>query len=225
MSARLARSVFSSATRRAQASASSSARTVSRRAMSTTSHGSAVSSDTPWIIGSAVFFGPLLLYLLSPSAKKQSHPVHNDKRDFPTLGHGHGHEHAPAKAVEPMLMKDDEGSVADVGASSAVAEASDIPKDSQSAEEHDQLVAAASEGAEASEAKVPISETRLATEGTKPSVEKPPVPEVNSDSESAKGKKIGTFQEEGESGPTDLSVAQEASQKGVAPKQAAEAHN
>jgi hypothetical protein len=42
--------------------------------------------------------------------------------------------------------------------------------------------------------------------------EKPAVVEASSESESAEGKKSGTFQQEGESGPTDLSVAGEASQ-------------
>jgi len=42
--------------------------------------------------------------------------------------------------------------------------------------------------------------------------EKPLVAEGHSESESAEAKKSGTFQQEGETGPTDLSVAREASQ-------------
>lgn len=42
--------------------------------------------------------------------------------------------------------------------------------------------------------------------------EKPLVAEASSESENAEGKKSDTFQQEGETGPTDLSVAQESSQ-------------
>jgi len=104
-------------------------------------------------------------------------------------------------------MKDDEGTVADVGSSIAVAEGSDVPKDSQSPEVQAALLATASEAAESSEGKVTAAEAK-------------------SESESAEGdNKSGTFQQEGETGPTDLSVAREAAQKGVAPKQVAEANN
>ncbi|KAK0504153.1 hypothetical protein EDD18DRAFT_489234 [Armillaria luteobubalina] len=48
---------------------------------------SAGSSDTPWIIGSAVVFGPLLAYLLKPDGKKKDH--HHAKS-----------EHKPEPVVE-----------------------------------------------------------------------------------------------------------------------------
>ena len=46
-----------------------------------------------------------------------------------------------------------------------------------------------------------------------PSQEKVPAAEAKSESESAEGdNKLGTFQQEGETGPTNLSVAREAAQ-------------
>ncbi|KAH9948869.1 hypothetical protein B0H21DRAFT_205986 [Amylocystis lapponica] len=65
-----------------------------QRLMSTAEHGEAKQgSDTPWMIGSAVIFGPAFIYLLSPSSKKASH--------------GSVHAHKPASAPPPV--KDDEG--------------------------------------------------------------------------------------------------------------------
>jgi hypothetical protein len=70
---------------------------------------------------------------LSPSARKSHHSEHKDKHDFPALLQD---DHAkvlkdahvvpePATDVEkpePELMKDDEGAVADVASSIALAE-------------------------------------------------------------------------------------------------------
>lgn len=111
--------------------------------MSAESHGAhSKKSDMPWVIGAAVVFGPGFLYLLSPSARKShaEHAVHHDHHDFPTLGkgdqsHSQVSESQQTEETErPEIMKDDEGTPADVSASIALSQESDVPKDSQSSE-------------------------------------------------------------------------------------------
>ena len=71
-----------------------------------------------------------LLYLLSPSARKNTPVVHNDKHDYPTSKtHDHPTTPQPAKKeeeaaapAEKVTLKDDEGKEADVTASLALAE-------------------------------------------------------------------------------------------------------
>ncbi|KAK2465378.1 hypothetical protein APHAL10511_002732 [Amanita phalloides] len=124
MASRAARAVFSAAVR-VTARPTRVVHHIGRRYNSTSSHGSsATSSDTPWIIGSALVFGPALLYLLSPSARKNTaaHAVHDGD---------HGHEStadAPAPAHTEVKMKDDEGTEQNVTESLAVAEHEDVPK-------------------------------------------------------------------------------------------------
>ncbi|KAG7445813.1 uncharacterized protein BT62DRAFT_994735 [Guyanagaster necrorhizus] len=43
------------------------------------------SSDTPWIIGSAVVFGPLFLYLLAPDGKKDHHHDKSEHKSEPAV--------------------------------------------------------------------------------------------------------------------------------------------
>jgi len=75
------------------------------------------------MIGSLVFFGPALLYLLSPSARKNTHGVHNDHRDFPALKKHEGHSSESAVAVPVTeTMKDDEGTEANVSSSMALSQ-------------------------------------------------------------------------------------------------------
>ncbi|PPQ85169.1 hypothetical protein CVT25_004176 [Psilocybe cyanescens] len=193
MSARLARSAFQSATRRAQTTVSSSAARVSRRAMSSTS-GGAKSSDTPWIIGASLVFGPAFLYLVSPSARKNQHGIHNDHKEYPTLKHN---ADAP-KHDEPVeLMKDDEGTEANVGASIALSEGSDVPKDSQSPEKQAEL------HTDAETAAVPEEKSETGDAQEEDGHKHTP--------------KAGTYQKEGEHGPVDQEVAQEGAKKGVLP--------
>ncbi|KAF9481214.1 hypothetical protein BDN70DRAFT_876689 [Pholiota conissans] len=112
--------------------------------MSSTSHGAqAKSNDTPWIVGSTLLFLPAFLYLVSPSARKKEHLAHEDKHDYPTLKTKKEPAPEPVTAPEPVkaeaapveLLADDEGTVADVGASIAVSEGADVPNDSQAPEE------------------------------------------------------------------------------------------
>jgi len=61
---------------------------------------------------------PQLLYLLSPSARKNTHGVHDDHHDFPALK-----QHQTSK-TEPAveIIKDDEGTEANVASSIALSE-------------------------------------------------------------------------------------------------------
>jgi len=188
MSARLARTIFASATRRTPTSVPLSVGRVSRRTMSATSHASAKSSgDTPWMIGSLLVFGPALLYLLSPSAKKNTHGVHNDHRDFPALQKQDGHQAEPAAAAPVEILKDDEGTEANVASSIALSEESDVPNDSTSTESNAETLTAAKTE------EVPVSEE----------------PATTSEPEASEGAPEGTEKSEtsGEEAPTDVSKA------------------
>ncbi|GBE83044.1 hypothetical protein BKA93DRAFT_822505 [Sparassis latifolia] len=98
----------------------------SRRLMSTAQH-SEPGSDKPWIIGSALFFGPLALWLLIPTVKKADDSSH---------GHNPSHGHVPSKTLVPV--KDDEGTevaAAEVQTTMQDAFNTDSPKDAEVAEE------------------------------------------------------------------------------------------
>ncbi|KAF9525530.1 hypothetical protein CPB83DRAFT_885554 [Crepidotus variabilis] len=214
MSARLARSAFHNAARRAQTTIGSSLPRMSRRMASTASHGAA-KSDTPWIVGSLLIFGPAFLYLVSPTARKTEHHIdHKDKHEHPALlndEHSKVLEDKAEKAEKPKpeVVQDDEGTPADVSSSVAVAQfkqSTDSPKEGQSAEKHESLKAAA--------------ESEGSKEPEQPVAEKP-----TSESSGNKDEKSGTFREEGDSSPTDLGKARDAAKEGVPPKKVAEGEN
>ncbi|PBK75012.1 hypothetical protein ARMSODRAFT_951078 [Armillaria solidipes] len=121
------------------------------------------SSDTPWIIGSAVVFGPLFLYLLKPDGKKEDHhhaksehkpePVVEEKEaesepepEAPAPAAEESTPEPPAAAEaepaaettsEPATITDDEGtpvSAEEVKESIQQAEASDAPKEAAAEE-------------------------------------------------------------------------------------------
>uniref|UniRef100_A0A0W0F1X9 Uncharacterized protein n=1 Tax=Moniliophthora roreri TaxID=221103 RepID=A0A0W0F1X9_MONRR len=140
MTSRAARQFFSSSLRSA-ARPAFRAQHAGRRGMSSTPQEVKKGSDMPWIIGSAVVFGPAvstllpldasgnlsgqplplqLLYLVSPSSRKTAPHVAHDKHDK----HGHG-----SQSHAPLPMKDDEGTVADVSGSVAKAEACPVAED------------------------------------------------------------------------------------------------
>ncbi|KAH0586415.1 hypothetical protein J132_01316 [Termitomyces sp. J132] len=192
-----ARQSLTSTARASLRSASSTFRAGARRLNSHTA--STPKSDKPWIIGSALLFGPAFLYLISPSARKNTGHVHNDAHDFP--GHKKHALEPVAKPAEPepepeptvttepepVLMKDDEGTEVNI-ADSLVASADDVPK-----------ADAVSQG----------TTSEAASEA--PAV--PKEPEVSKDAS-------GTFQENGSEGPTDLGEARKAAKVGVEPKKA-----
>ncbi|KAJ7217201.1 hypothetical protein GGX14DRAFT_602560 [Mycena pura] len=89
-------------------------------------------SDMPWVIGAVIVSGPLLAYLLRDTVAIKKRIAAGDH------GHGHGHDahgngaHTAGETHEehatPAVMKDDEGTPADVTSSIENAEASDVPK-------------------------------------------------------------------------------------------------
>jgi hypothetical protein len=65
-----------------------------------------------------------IAYLVSPSARKNTHAVHNDKKEYPGLKKksetaGSGEQH-----LKPVMMTDDEGKEENVAGSLALAEVS-----------------------------------------------------------------------------------------------------
>ncbi|KAI9573691.1 hypothetical protein HD554DRAFT_919957 [Boletus coccyginus] len=102
---RLFSSSLRSPTRASLNTAARSPRTaLIRRTMSSESHAGhgSTSSDRPWIIGSALVFGPLFLYLVSPSARKGSH-VHTDH------GHNAHHDEREVKHIQNVESHQEEG--------------------------------------------------------------------------------------------------------------------
>lgn len=131
----------------------SSFATFSRRTMASAaphaSHGN-YGSDTPWMVGSALVFGPAVLYLLSPSARKTSH-AHEAEHSQSAHRGDTSHHVEPHTAATPT-MKDDEGtevSGEEIKQSMEQAFVADSPKDAQ---EHEEAVAKGEEtSAESSE--------------------------------------------------------------------------
>lgn len=97
-------------------------------------------SDTPWIIGSALVFGPMMLYLVSPSARKTTH-AHESQHSHSAHRSDASHHVEPQLAAETPAMKDDEGtevSGEEIKQSMEQAFDADSPKD---AREHEEAVA------------------------------------------------------------------------------------
>ncbi|KAG1902030.1 uncharacterized protein F5891DRAFT_1027072 [Suillus fuscotomentosus] len=119
---------------RANHSVRSSFAAFSRRTMASAgphaSHGN-YGSDTPWMIGSALVFGPAVLYLLSPSARKTAHESEHSHN-------AHRSDASDHVEPQPSAMKDDEGtevSGEEIKQSMKQAFDMDSPKDAQKHEE------------------------------------------------------------------------------------------
>ncbi|KAI0044420.1 hypothetical protein FA95DRAFT_1574490 [Auriscalpium vulgare] len=185
-------------------------RLVPRRLMSASAHAPKASTDTPWLIGSALVFIPTIGYLLSPAA-----------RDTPQKAHaagGHGSPKVPAETVphssEPVTT-DDEGtavSASDVKSSISKAVNEDSPKE-----------AASTEAAGLPEAADTSSSSEKYHDGA---------PGQTADSEGAHEQKekpheepkLGTVQNEDDTSakPVSQGAPRELSKKGSSPKEAAE---
>ncbi|KAH9480365.1 hypothetical protein JR316_0006963 [Psilocybe cubensis] len=204
MSARLARSAFQSAARRAQTTLSSSASSVSRRTMSSAS-GNAKSSDTPWIVGATLVFGPAFLYLVSPTGRNSTKSVHNDLKEHPTLKRHDAAPHKPeevAAAAPVEIMTDDEGTEANVGATIALSQGSDVPKESQSPEKQAELLT------DAETAGVPKQKSEPASA---------PAQEGSDGDAHEHIPKASSFKKEGEGGPVEMEVPEQKAVEGVTP--------
>ncbi|KAF4617507.1 hypothetical protein D9613_005753 [Agrocybe pediades] len=205
---RLARTAFQAATRRTAATPATTMR-VSKRAMSASSHaGAKTKSDTPWLVASALVFGPAFLYLVSPSARKKEHLPHNDKHDFPNL-QTKTSSTPESKSAPVELMKDSEGTEANVASSIELAQTTDSPNEQQSPEK-------AAEIREDAEAEGASSEASSQDNAG-------PAPEtVGKSPEGEQTTKEGSHQRKGETGITSQDVGKESAQKGITPKTASE---
>ncbi|KAG0707068.1 hypothetical protein DFH29DRAFT_74929 [Suillus ampliporus] len=139
---------------RASHNVRSSCAVFSRRTMASTAphapHGN-YGSDTPWMIGSALVFGPAMLYLLSPSSRKTDH-AHASEHSHSAHRSDASHHAEPEPAAETSALKDDEGtevSGEEIKKSMEQAFDADSPKDAQ---EHEEAVVKGEEtSAESSE--------------------------------------------------------------------------
>ncbi|KAH8082023.1 hypothetical protein BXZ70DRAFT_910850 [Cristinia sonorae] len=174
------------------------AQNASRRSMSSSAH-STPKSDKPWIIASALVFGPAAVYLLSPPAKAKAHDAHHASlpKHNPT-------PHTPIPDT-PLPVKDDEGTevpAKEVEDSAKAAFNDDSPKDAQASEE----------------GKSEQPEGESTPEEPKP--EEPAVPE-GADPETAETEQKEKPSAQTEESPNDLGEARERSKSGQAPKDAA----
>ncbi|KAF9468644.1 hypothetical protein BDZ94DRAFT_1317808 [Collybia nuda] len=210
MSFRAAQPIFSTTARaslRAQRANVSGVRMGGRR-MNSSHVPPKTSSDKQWIIVSSLVFGPAFLYLVSPSARKSTHSAHNDKHDFPAPKTAkHVPETVKEPEPEPVIMKDDEGTEANVAESLQQAESADVPKAASAAPIETETAATTNEQP---------TENSSAPEGQKETAD------ADSSASKEDSEAKGTFQESGEKGPTDMGTAREAAAEGIPPKEAKE---
>lgn len=199
----------SPASARLKSRAQRSASTTERAASSHTASPQRSSSPPPP-------FGPAFLYLVSPSGRKSvAHAqVHDDKHDFPTLNVA-SHDSHPAFPVSQnkVVMKDDEGTAADVTSSLALAEEANGPKDDVPEEKFQATKAAAS--AEPIEAPKVESSTTVPSKAAEPDHESIGKPK---EERSATTQKPGTEGPEGQDAAREASVVHDQSPKEYADK-------
>ncbi|KAL4244492.1 hypothetical protein ABKN59_011597 [Abortiporus biennis] len=211
------------------------ARNAGRRTMSSAHHAQK-SSDTPWIIGSSLVFGPALIYLLSPSGKSKVHKTadHHAKKHEPKVYPDVAAAEATSTATTSPL-KDDEGSevsAAEVSSSLQTAYNEDSPKDAQTAEEQGATGGAAltdSDGETVSAADINASsaqafstdspaDAQASEEASTASSESANV--ETAQAEKPAGDHPGTLQGESSQGAADLGEARERAKAGQDPKTA-----
>ncbi|KAH7927780.1 hypothetical protein BV22DRAFT_249174 [Leucogyrophana mollusca] len=180
----------------------------SRRTMSSGAPHSSGGSDTPWMVGSALVFGPALLYLLSPSSRKPAH-AHIEKHD----AHRNDANVKEPEAEEAPAMTDDEGteaSGAEIKESTDRAFSTDSPKDAQAAEEKEASEPAPSESSDAPAEQGEPSESEGSTQTKGADAISTPSPEDKAQKEA-----------EGESNePTNIGEAREQAVDEQPPKKA-----
>ncbi|KAJ7812903.1 hypothetical protein B0H13DRAFT_2143582 [Mycena leptocephala] len=130
MASRLSRQAFSTTTRAARSVRSNvhpARRLMSADAAAGAHHEFKPKSDVPWIVGAVVIAGPALAYLLRDTVaiKKKIAAGHHehDSHDAHAV-HAEAHEDHAA----PAVVKDDEGTEAEVSGATNAATAADAPK-------------------------------------------------------------------------------------------------
>ncbi|TFY70966.1 hypothetical protein EVG20_g2050 [Dentipellis fragilis] len=169
--------------------------------------GGSSGSDRLWQIGSAAIFLPTLAYLLSPGSRASAHDAHKAPAHSAPETPAKAEQPAPAaaevtetKAEAEVVTTDDEGTevpAEEIKESNARAFATDAPQDASAAEVAETKFDSGKPGQ--------TSESETSHEQSEK-----PQPEP----------KTGTVQSSGETGPTDLGDAREASTSGKQPKEA-----
>ncbi|GJE88484.1 hypothetical protein PsYK624_045670 [Phanerochaete sordida] len=178
-------------------------RTVGRRAMSS-APGAQAKSDTPWIIGSALVFGPAAAYLLSPPAQKKAHEAEKaalPKHKTPDP------EHAPVppEAAETQSKQETSGVSDDEGNKASNEEVADAVNKAS-----DEDAPKTAQYAEAETSKRADPETNEAAKGTgyDPSVAQ------KADTKQTEGSSAGETKDKG---PQDVGGARERAKSGQDP--------
>ncbi|KAI0770126.1 hypothetical protein C8Q74DRAFT_1353864 [Fomes fomentarius] len=211
-----------------------------RFASTSAGHATKQSSDTPWIIGSALVFGPVIAYLLFGAQDKAKHPTAE-----------HHAKPQPSISTEPPAKEaEEEPASSEVDKAAGQEVASDSPKDAQAAEEtdpspvsedgkvHGSPALTDSEGNTASAEEIDASfkqafksnipqdaqlaEAHDTTYGNGAPGQTEEAENKPDQKEKPGSPHEGTFQEDGESGPTDLGDAREGAKSQQAPKQASQ---
>ncbi|KAI0330463.1 hypothetical protein GY45DRAFT_1323594 [Cubamyces sp. BRFM 1775] len=211
------------------------ARPAARRfASSNASHGAKQGSDTPWMIGSALVFGPIAAYLLTSQGKdkgKHSAEAHHAKA---------AKAHAPSEELikDPAPKEEEPAPAEEPAKDEQPAEQSEPASESADGKLHGAPAMTDSEGTTASaeeinasmkqafKANIPEDAQRAEEHDDKFSQGAPgqtEEAETKPDQKEKPGKPhTGTLQSDEDSGPTDLGDAREKAKSKEAPKQAAQ---
>ncbi|KAI0699937.1 hypothetical protein C8T65DRAFT_658655 [Cerioporus squamosus] len=236
MASRLARRALAQSVRPA---ARASAPVGRRFASTSPSHAAKQSSDTPWIIGSALVFGPVIAYLLTPTAKsKAAHSSAEHKHSRTDSTPDHGGDDAPAptsdvdaaatQAIESDSPKEayaaEEGSAAspDDGKVHGVPELTDSDGNTASAEEIDASMKQAFKSNSPADAQREEEQEDQYANGAPGQTEEAETDHDQKEKPNTRSHP-GTFQKEDDnSGPTDMGDARKGGVSKQAPKQAAQ---
>ncbi|KAI0826827.1 hypothetical protein BC628DRAFT_1372017 [Trametes gibbosa] len=226
------RRLFAQSLRAPQGAARAAARPAARRFASTSvEHGAKQSSDTTWIIGSALVFGPAAVYLLTASGKdkgKHHADAHHAaaakahapseeliKKDEPKEEAPAPEEEQPAKDEKPA---EESAPTSDDGKLHGAPALTDSEGNTASAEEVDASFK------QAFKANIPEDAQRAEEHDDKfadGAAGQTAESETDHDQKEKPGRPhSGTVQNEGDSGPTDLGDARAKATSNQAPKQA-----
>ncbi|KAI0269793.1 hypothetical protein BC834DRAFT_863391 [Gloeopeniophorella convolvens] len=209
MASRLAIRSLSPALRRA---APRQARSLAPRHMSSSAHGAPKSSDTAWLVGSALVFIPTIGYLLSPSARSKPHQVHSAA--------GHGEPRAPAENTPSQPAPEPTKS----GETIADAEGTEVP--AEEVKESIEQAVRSNAPKEAAQAEAENAEATKYDNGAPGQTSEAETDHEQKEKPHDEPKK-GTLQsdEDTQPQPTDLSKAREQSKQGKDPKDAAKSED
>ncbi|KAJ8468501.1 hypothetical protein ONZ51_g9604 [Trametes cubensis] len=189
------------------------ARPAGRRFASTSSgHGAKQSSDTPWMIGSALVFGPIAAYLLTSQGKDKGKHAADAHHGKAAKAHAPSEELEPAKDEQPAEQSEQEpASESSDGKLHGAPAMTDSEGTTASAEEINASMKQAFRAEEQDDKFSQGAPGQTEEAETKPDQKEKP------------GKShTGTLQSDEDSGPTNLGDAREQAKSEKAPKEAAQ---